>query len=269
MSTSRQPSISAAKGDAKEYFWGCTLNAENRVVEWTFLEEEGDADYMAHTLFLRHAVCGPDAKEGENNVVEIETEMFEGKPIKQPILSLIPGKNNMTLLDISMDHFCPVKFHLISGSGPIHLSGQHVVDYPDEQLGESSMEDTMDEIVITEEEDIEHATNGTKKRKAKTAPEPKSKRGKLEKKGESDEDDESMDEDNEEDEEAEEESEEEEISDEELEEEDDEDSPEKPKKKAKSNAKKQQANGTAKKIKAKKGTKSPSPIKKSKKGRAK
>ncbi|XP_071169010.1 mitotic apparatus protein p62-like isoform X7 [Mytilus edulis] len=184
---------------AREYFWGITLDKENPTFTWTFEEEEEDTDYLVHTLFLKQAVLGASAVKDERNLVQIETKNFDQKELKQPLLSLTLGKNDMTSLDVSFGHEVAVVFRLVEGSGPVCLSAQQLVEYPDDRnvsQDESELECSEVEEDEEEEEESPKKVEVTKKRKASSQ---KSGKNKVLKKEEDEEDmdeedeDESMD----------------------------------------------------------------------------
>jgi nucleophosmin 1 len=222
MSTGSKMGVFPDTGAAsKEYFWGCTLTKESPEVLWTFEEEEDDMDYMQHTLFLRHAVLGAGVSEDERHILQVETKTFNDELIKTPIASLKLGTHDMCNLDMNFTHEVPVTFRLLSGSGPVHLSAQHLVEFPPEE-GEE-----FDYTEGEATEDEEESEAAAKKRKAGGAgAQKKAKRGKLDSSAVSENasgDDESMEEEEEDDDDEEEEESEEEESEEE-------ETPEKPKK---------------------------------------
>ncbi|XP_052101542.1 mitotic apparatus protein p62-like isoform X2 [Mytilus californianus] len=180
---------------AREYFWGITLDKENPTFTWTFEEEEEDTDYLVHTLFLKQAVLGASAVKDERNLVQIETKNFDQKELKQPLLSLTLGKNDMTSLDVSFGHEVAVVFRLVEGSGPVCLSAQQLVEYPDDRnmsQDESELECTEEEEEEEEEEESPKKVEVTKKRKASSQKSGKNKDEAEEDMDEEDED-ESMD----------------------------------------------------------------------------
>ena len=71
------------------------------------------------------AVLGPEAKEDEINVVEVEAMGYKSD-VKYPITVLRGGVQHQSLLDLLFPD-PPVTFKLIKGSGPVHLLGNHSV----------------------------------------------------------------------------------------------------------------------------------------------
>lgn len=200
---------------AKEYFWGATLSKDKKIFKWDpesdFLDDEDDEeeDSISHFLFLKQAVLGVNAKDGDRNVIEVETINFDGETVIQPLLSLRLGLNESTNLDIGLQP--PVTFKLALGSGPVYLSGQHALDLQeDEDFGkdfegaeayEAGDEDLEDEDEGEEDEEEEETVKkGSPKRIVKKIAAVK---GRM--KGKGDELDEDEDEDDDEEEEEEEE----------------------------------------------------------------
>ena len=53
------------------------------------------SDDEIHTLKLKQAVLGADAKEGQRNIVQVEATSFTDDPIQYPVLSLTNGRLDM------------------------------------------------------------------------------------------------------------------------------------------------------------------------------
>ncbi|XP_022091741.1 nucleoplasmin-like protein ANO39 [Acanthaster planci] len=252
---------------SKEYFWGDSLTGSKKEIKWNpSLEDEDDFDNLdgdgiQHFLFLKQAVLGPGAEEAERNVVEIETDNFDGDSVKQPLFSLKLGLNESSPLDIGVQP--PVTFTLTSGSGPVYLSGQHMIeisaDEGDEELEEEEEED--DDLEINASPELPAAKSKKRPLSTSEGTAKKPKMAKLDKDTGKDEDEEDEDEDNaemaeieddeddEDDEDFEDEDEDDDDSDEEdeedeEEEDEDDESPEKPAKR-KVASKKGQMNGAA------------------------
>jgi len=177
-------------GESKEYFWGCCLNADKPEQQWNFDEEEEDTDFFEHVLFLRSAVLGKGAVEGERNIVELETKNFEGQIMKQPLISLTLGRNDMTMLDMNFSHETAATFRLVEGTGPVYLAAMHQTEFPvEEEDTEETEDDNGTDLEYTEDGDTatqdSEGTDGDgtgKKRKAGSMKK-KSKRGKLDSAG--------------------------------------------------------------------------------------
>ncbi|XP_043106886.1 nucleophosmin 1a [Puntigrus tetrazona] len=169
------------------FLYGCELKAGKDV---TFNPEDDD-DYD-HQLSVRMACVDPSTKD-ELNVVEIEGHDSEGQKVKAVLATLKPS----TLPSVCLGGFeitPPVVFRLRSGSGPVHISGQHLVIMGGDQ--------SFDEE--EEEEEEEEETLTAKKRPGPVTQKP-SKKMKLDEEDDDDDDDEDEDEDEEDDDEEEEE----------------------------------------------------------------
>merc|ERR1712168_1448396 len=175
--------------NGSEFFWGCTLSKDKPEHSFSFEEEEDDKDYLVHTLFIRHSVLGQGVAEKVRHILEVETKNFAGEILKLPIASLMVGGKEMCLLDINFSSNSPVTFRLIHGDGPLHLSAQQLVEFPQpENLDTTELECTEDETTA-EESPIQV------KRKAIITKSSQSKRSKVEpEEEEEEEEEESMEE---------------------------------------------------------------------------
>lgn len=152
----------------EDYFWGLTLDKNKTTDSWDpdVRTESNDAapGYRGeHTLLVKQAVLGPEAKEDEINVVEVEAMGYKSD-VKYPITVLRGGVQHQSLLDLLFPD-PPVTFKLIKGSGPVHLLGNHSVGSGD-GMGEDDEDEMEDEF--DEEEDIEEPEKNSvsdKKRK--------------------------------------------------------------------------------------------------------
>merc|ERR1712004_89261 len=151
MSKSFSRMTSKLDGADKEYVWGCVLSKDAAEYNWDHEEEDDDEDYCQHTLLLKTAVLGKTAKEGERNIIEAVTKDHNGKELICPILSLTLGKMDMVCIDMSFSELAPVKFRLAEGSGPVHMTGNNFVQYPDDPDADAD----ATEFEYTEDEDTE------------------------------------------------------------------------------------------------------------------
>ncbi|KAM6907623.1 nucleophosmin 1a [Xenentodon cancila] len=168
------------------FLYGCVLEAGKDVV---FNPEDDD---LEHQLDLRMA-CVDSTTKDELHMVEVEGQDAEGQKIKAALASLKPS----TLPSVCLGGFTitpPAVFRLKAGSGPVHISGQHLVMMEADQSFDE--EDDEDE----EEEELK-----TSMKRPASSPAPKSqKKMKMaaeEDEGDDDEDDDEEDEDDEDDEE--------------------------------------------------------------------
>uniref|UniRef100_A0A4W5N0Y1 Nucleophosmin 1a n=1 Tax=Hucho hucho TaxID=62062 RepID=A0A4W5N0Y1_9TELE len=127
----------------------CELKSGKDVV---FNPEEDDFE---HQLDLRMVCVDPSTKD-ELHVVEVEGQDAEGEKVKAVLAALKPS----TLPSVCLSGFAitsPAVFRLKAGSGPIHISGQHLVMMGGDQ--------TLDEDDDEEEERVQ-----TSKKRAASVP---------------------------------------------------------------------------------------------------
>uniref|UniRef100_A0A669EQS0 Nucleophosmin 1a n=1 Tax=Oreochromis niloticus TaxID=8128 RepID=A0A669EQS0_ORENI len=145
---------------------GCVLEAGKEVVF------NPDDDDLEHQLDLRMVCVDPSTKD-ELHMVEVEGQDAEGQKVKAVLVSLKPS----TLPSACLGGYTitpPAVFRLKAGSGPIHISGQHLVMMDADQSFDEDDEDDDDE----EEEDVK-----TSKKRPAASPAAKSqKKMKMEEK---------------------------------------------------------------------------------------
>ncbi|XP_034038050.1 nucleophosmin 1b [Thalassophryne amazonica] len=102
------------------YLFGCTLKSDKRE-----FKVDVDDDDTEQQLSLK-AVCLGTEAEDKFHMVELEGLTYDGKTTKVPLVALKPS----ILPSVTLGGFeitPPVTFRLQSGSGPVHISGQHFV----------------------------------------------------------------------------------------------------------------------------------------------
>uniref|UniRef100_A0A3P8UYS9 Nucleophosmin n=1 Tax=Cynoglossus semilaevis TaxID=244447 RepID=A0A3P8UYS9_CYNSE len=108
------------------YLFGCTLKANKRE-----FKVDVDDDDTEQQLSLKAVCLGAEA-EDKFHMVEVEGLTFDGKTTKVPLAALKPSVlPSMTLGGFEITP--PVTFRLQSGSGPVHISGQHFVNIKDSE----------------------------------------------------------------------------------------------------------------------------------------
>jgi len=154
---------------ADEYFYALTLKGAKASEVWD-PEAKGAEDYQGgHKLIIKQALLGPEAAEGETNVIQVEAMTWK-ESIKIPVAVLKAGSNTQVLLDLSFPD-PPVTFSLAQGTGPVHIIGHHLIGSPIEEFDEM---DEMEEEMLDDEEGEEGAEedeedeDGPKNKKAKT-----------------------------------------------------------------------------------------------------
>ncbi|XP_029956286.1 nucleophosmin 1a [Salarias fasciatus] len=172
----------------QNFLYGCVLEAGKEVV---FNPED---DEFEHQLDLRMACVDPATKD-ELHMVEVEGTDTEGQTVKAALVSLKPS----TLPSVCLGGFTitpPAVFRLKAGSGPIHISGQHLVMMENDETFDEEEEEEEEEEVVT-----------SKKRVASSPAAKNQKKMKMEVEEEDDDEDDDEDEDDDDDEEDDEESE--------------------------------------------------------------
>ncbi|XP_068600529.1 nucleophosmin 1a isoform X1 [Brachionichthys hirsutus] len=180
----------------RTFLYGCVLEAGKEVLF------NPDDDDFAHQLDLRMACVDPSTKD-ELHMVEVEGQDAEGQKVKAVLASLKPS----TLPSVCLGGFWlapPTVLRLKAGSGPVHISGQHLIALEDD--------DSFDEDSDGEEEEEEEAVTTSKKRPAQSPTAKPQKKMKIEMGGggDDDDDDEEVEEDDDDDEEEDDDDEEEE-----------------------------------------------------------
>lgn len=151
----------------KEFAWVAKLSSDNKLVKWS-----GKSDGTLEQIVLKLAVLGPGAKTGERNIIEMTTFDSEQGKIKSCICSLGVGRaENQQLSDISL--YPPVHFTLIEGSGPVHISANHMLLDEDDLSDEDDFEGEMEDIrrKVLGGNNVDAKGDGTKKRKSAAAEE--------------------------------------------------------------------------------------------------
>ncbi|XP_015237307.1 nucleophosmin 1b [Cyprinodon tularosa] len=106
------------------YLFGCTLRSDKREFKVDLDDEDTEQQ-----LSLKAVCLGAEA-EDKFHMVEVEGLAYDAKIVKAPIAVLKPSvlpSMNLGGFEISP----PVTFRLVSGSGPVHISGQHFVSVKD------------------------------------------------------------------------------------------------------------------------------------------
>ncbi|CAG5988771.1 unnamed protein product [Menidia menidia] len=106
------------------YLFGCTLKSDKR--EFRVDIDDDDAEQQ---LSLKAVCLGAEA-EDKFHMVEVEGLTYDAKTTKVPLVVLKPSvlpSMNLGGFEITP----PVTFRLLSGSGPVHISGQHFVSMKD------------------------------------------------------------------------------------------------------------------------------------------
>ncbi|XP_044517621.1 nucleophosmin isoform X2 [Gracilinanus agilis] len=100
-----------------------------------------DNDENEHQLSLRTVSLGAGAKD-ELHIVEAEALNYEGNPIKVTLASLKMSVQPTVSLG-GFEITPPVVLRLKCGSGPVHVSGQHLVALEEDAESDDEEEDDM------------------------------------------------------------------------------------------------------------------------------
>lgn len=126
----------------ESYVFSCQLSSE--VPFYTFQAEE-DED-VEHFLELR-TICLADGAKEENNVVEVTAMNHLGKKISVPLANLHLSCLPMVSLG-EFELMAPVTLRLKSGSGPVTVSGLHLVATENEEseMSDDDEDDSEEEM---------------------------------------------------------------------------------------------------------------------------
>ncbi|XP_072246476.1 nucleoplasmin-3 [Leuresthes tenuis] len=127
----------------ESFLFSCELSS--KVPFYTFQGDEEED--LEHFLELRTICLGEGAKE-ESNVVEVSAMNHQGKTISVPIACL----HIKTLPMVSLGEFelkAPVTIRLNSGTGPVVVSGLHLIA---SQVEDSDLSDEEEDDEEEEEE---------------------------------------------------------------------------------------------------------------------
>ncbi|XP_066477880.1 nucleoplasmin-3 [Tiliqua scincoides] len=147
------------------FVFGCELNSSAR--SYTFkVSEEDDSD---HILALK-TVCLLAGAKDESNIVEVVGRDYQNQEIAVPVANLKLSCQPW----LSLDGFWfqpPVTFRLRSGSGPVHLAGQHQIlhrkDLSDDELSVNESEvDFSEDDELDDEEELSPIMPAKKKQKS-------------------------------------------------------------------------------------------------------
>ncbi|XP_036120056.1 nucleophosmin-like isoform X2 [Molossus molossus] len=117
----------------QNYLFGCELKADKDD------HFKVDNDENEHQLSLRTVSLGAGAKD-ELHIVEAEAMNYEGSPIKVTLATLkMSVQPTVSLGDFEITP--PVVLRLKCGSGPVHVSGQHLVAVEEDAESEDEEED--------------------------------------------------------------------------------------------------------------------------------
>lgn len=144
--------------ELKSHFWAITLDSNNKQNVWDPEKNLGihvDTLRREHQLSVKHVVVEGETRGCDLNVVEIEAIGYKEQPIKFPVTIMV-GKRAIMQLNLFFPN-PPITFHLVRGSGPVHLLGNHTVNNPDEEIcrNPDGLGQEVEFVVVDEDEDSE------------------------------------------------------------------------------------------------------------------
>ncbi|XP_033072049.1 nucleophosmin-like [Trachypithecus francoisi] len=125
----------------QNYLFGCELKADK---DYHF---KVDNDENEHQLSLRTVSLGAGAKD-ELHIVEAEAMNYEGSPIKVTLATLKMSVQPTVSLGV-FEITPPVVLRLKCGSGPVHISGQHLVAVEEDAESEDEEEEDVKLLSIS------------------------------------------------------------------------------------------------------------------------
>ena len=120
----------------EEYMWSCCLDKDNK--EFLWLPEnpsEGDDEENlkpVHRLIIKNAILMPDVEKDAVHVVQIDAEGFNSEKVSAPLVTMRGQVDFQHYVELLVPS--PAKIKLLSGDGPLHLTGIHCVEYPSSRL---------------------------------------------------------------------------------------------------------------------------------------
>ncbi|XP_055278022.1 nucleophosmin-like [Moschus berezovskii] len=126
---------------AQNYLFSCELKADR---DYHF---KVDNDENEHQLSLRTVSLGAGAKD-ELHIVEAEAMNYEGSPIKVTLATLKTSVQPTVSLG-GFEITPPVVLRLKCGSGPVHISGQHLVAVEEDAESEDEEEEDVKLLSIS------------------------------------------------------------------------------------------------------------------------
>lgn len=142
--------MSGGQSKLENYLFSCELSS--KVPFYTFQGDEEED--LEHFLELRTVCLGEGAKE-ESNMVEVTAMNHQGKTISVPIANLHINCLPMVCLG-EFELRAPVTIRLKSGSGPVTVSGLHLIA-SEAQDSDLSDDDDDDDDEMEEMEPVKHA----------------------------------------------------------------------------------------------------------------
>ncbi|XP_023166394.1 nucleoplasmin-like protein [Drosophila hydei] len=152
-----------------ESFYGVTLSEKEPIAQFDVPEIPEEYIVHSHKLIIKQISLGPEAKSGEFNVVQAETNVNddgEKKTVKIPIAVLKVGETRSLRPNVEFPNGS-VTFKLVQGTGPVYVCGKaemNLGEYDDGQMYEEYSDDE-DDSELEPEDECSPQTNGKSNKK--------------------------------------------------------------------------------------------------------
>ncbi|XP_020811236.1 nucleoplasmin-like protein [Drosophila serrata] len=153
-----------------ESFYGVTLSEKEPIAQFDVPDIPEEYIVHSHKLIIKQISLGSEAKTGEFNVVQAETNVNddgEKKTVKIPIAVLKAGETRSLRPNVEFPNGS-VTFKLVQGTGPVYVCGKAEMNFGEFDDGQMYGEEYSDEEEESEVEFDEEAapqTNGKSNKK--------------------------------------------------------------------------------------------------------
>ncbi|XP_030370083.1 nucleoplasmin-like protein [Scaptodrosophila lebanonensis] len=148
-----------------ESFYGVTLSEKEPIAQFDVPEIPEEYIIHSHKLIIKQIFLGPEAKQGEFNVVQAETKVSDKETVKIPIAVLKVGETRSLNPNVEFPNGS-VTFKLVQGTGPVYVCGKaelNLGEFEDGQIYEEYSEDEGSDLDF--EDDVPPQTNGKSNKK--------------------------------------------------------------------------------------------------------
>ncbi|EDV44083.1 uncharacterized protein Dana_GF16212 [Drosophila ananassae] len=150
-----------------ESFYGFTLSEKEPIAQFDVPDIPEEYVVHSHKLIIKQISLGPEAKSGEFNVVQAETNINDdGETVKIPIAVLKVGETRSLRPNVEFPNGS-VTFKLVQGTGPVYVCGKTEMNFGEFNDGEIYEEysDEEDDSELEFDEDAAPQTNGKSNKK--------------------------------------------------------------------------------------------------------
>ncbi|XP_017076269.1 nucleoplasmin-like protein [Drosophila eugracilis] len=152
-----------------ESFYGVTLSEKEPIAQFDVPEIPEEYIVHSHKLIIKQISLGPEAKTGEFNVVQAETNINDDgvkKTVKIPIAVLKVGETRSLRPNVEFPNGS-VTFKLVQGTGPVYVCGKAEMNFGEFDDGQIFEEysDEEEDSELEFDEDAAPQTNGKSNKK--------------------------------------------------------------------------------------------------------